>query len=267
MPLIGFTSPKGGVGKTTLAANVAALLAARGHEVLALDLDPQNALQIHLGRPLRDEDGFMAGLGSGAGWRESLRRTPYGVSLLPHGAEEPRRVLGISHLLMERPETLADPVREMLADPDRIIILDSAPGPSPAMSALLPMLDLCVMVLLADGGSASLISQVSSGHCLGRGTLAARALERSLLVLNQVDLGSPLSEAVLGCAQAALGGRLAGVVARDNAVSEALADRRLPVEVPGSRAADDLALLAEALLARLGWPAPKAATSQSVLTN
>ena len=57
MPLIGFTSPKGGVGKTTLAANVAALLAARGHKVLALDLDPQNALRLQFGLSYRDEAG------------------------------------------------------------------------------------------------------------------------------------------------------------------------------------------------------------------
>ena len=46
MPLICFASPKGGVGKTTLAANVACELERAGKEVVALDVDPQNALRL-----------------------------------------------------------------------------------------------------------------------------------------------------------------------------------------------------------------------------
>ena len=267
MPLIAFVSPKGGVGKTTLAANIAALIAARGHEVLGLDLDPQNALRLHLGLPVRDEEGFVTGLGSGSAWRAAARQTSYGVSLLPHGGVDPRAAMELTRLLMDSPELLTEPVREMLADPHRVVILDSPPGPSPALSALLPMIDLSVVVLLADGGSASLIPQIADGRFLGRGTLAARAAERSVLVLNQVDLESPLSVAVLDCAQTTMGSRLLGVVARDPGVAEALADRRLPVEVAGSPAAEDLSLLAEALLSRLALPAPRAGRGQSVLTD
>ncbi|WP_424137667.1 cellulose synthase operon protein YhjQ/BcsQ [Roseomonas chloroacetimidivorans] len=268
MPLIAFVSPKGGVGKTTLTANIAALLAARGYDVLGLDLDPQNALRLHLGLPVRDEEGFVAELGSGIAWRTALRQTPYGVSLLPYGGVEPRRALELTRLLMDRPELLADPMREMLADPRRIVLVDSPPGPSPALSALTPMLDLSVAVLLADGGSASLIPQIANGRFLGRGTLAARAAERAVLVLNQVELDLPLSNAVLDVAQATMGGRMLGVVARDPGVAEALADRRLPVEVMGGRAAEDLALLAEALLGRLALPPPSPPGSgHSVLTD
>jgi chromosome partitioning protein len=46
---IAILNQKGGVGKTTTVANVAAALAAKGKRVLAVDLDPQGHLTIHMG--------------------------------------------------------------------------------------------------------------------------------------------------------------------------------------------------------------------------
>jgi chromosome partitioning protein len=46
---IAVLNQKGGVGKTTTVANVAAALAAAGQKVVAIDLDPQAHLTIHLG--------------------------------------------------------------------------------------------------------------------------------------------------------------------------------------------------------------------------
>jgi chromosome partitioning protein len=48
---------KGGVGKTTTVVNVAAALADRGFRVLAIDLDPQAHLTIHLGADAEQKGG------------------------------------------------------------------------------------------------------------------------------------------------------------------------------------------------------------------
>ncbi|MFC7610132.1 cellulose synthase operon protein YhjQ/BcsQ [Teichococcus aestuarii] len=109
MPLIAFASPKGGVGKTTLAANVADALCRSGRSVLLLDLDPQNALRLHFGVPLHDTSGFMADLPRRPDWRAQVRRTASGVLLLPHGAMELRAVLEQSLLLEREPALLAAP--------------------------------------------------------------------------------------------------------------------------------------------------------------
>ncbi len=49
MRKIAVLNQKGGVGKTTTVANTAAALAAKGQKVVAVDLDPQSHLTIHLG--------------------------------------------------------------------------------------------------------------------------------------------------------------------------------------------------------------------------
>jgi cellulose synthase operon protein YhjQ len=260
MPLIGFVSPKGGVGKSTLAAHMAALLAARGHAVLALDLDPQNALRLHLGLSIREEAGFLAQLSRSSplgAWRSAVRQTASGVRLLPFGHLDPYGALSLGQALFAEPELLAGPVREMLAIPGQVVVVDSPPGPSSALAAIAPLIDLMVVVLLADGGSAALLPQIASGRFLGRGTLATRAAERAVVVLNQLEPDAPLGAAVLDGAQQALGPRLLGVICRDPAVAEALADKRLLTE-PGPGAADDLQLLAEAIIRRAALPMPGA---------
>ena len=74
-------------------------------------------------------------------------------------------------------------------------------------------------------------------------------------MLNQVDLDSPLSATVLNSAAQMLGARLLGAVCRDDAVAEALADRRLQTDGTGA-AAEDLTLLADAIAAKLRLQPP-----------
>ena len=59
MRKIAILNQKGGVGKTTTVVNVSASLALQGQRVLAIDLDPQAHLTIHLGA---DQDPDAAGI-------------------------------------------------------------------------------------------------------------------------------------------------------------------------------------------------------------
>lgn len=259
MPLLAISSPKGGVGKTTLSAHLSATFAARGHRVIAIDLDPQNALRLHLGLSLRDEAGFFSE--PWRPWREAMRDTPSGVRVLPHGTLDPRRALRLATLLLDEPERLTAPVREMLAEPGTLVVVDCPPGASPGLSALMPLTDLLAVVLLADAGSAALLPQVASGRVLGHGTLSARLAAKLTVVLNQVSLDSALSKAVLDGAVRTLGPRLIGAVARDEALGDALAHRRLLLEGAQGGAAEDIQMLADAIAARMALRPPGEANS------
>ena len=65
---IAITNQKGGVGKTTTAVNLTAILADMGQRVLVVDLDPQGNTTSGLGRKAGDKSIYEALLG-----RETLR--------------------------------------------------------------------------------------------------------------------------------------------------------------------------------------------------
>lgn len=56
--VVAVVSPKGGVGKTTVVANLATALLDGGRPVTVVDLDPQNALRLHLQMSLDESRGI-----------------------------------------------------------------------------------------------------------------------------------------------------------------------------------------------------------------
>ncbi len=73
MRTIAVLNQKGGVGKTTTTANIAAALAVSGQRVVAIDLDPQAHLTIHLGvEPQTVQPGSYEVLTQSADFEQSL---------------------------------------------------------------------------------------------------------------------------------------------------------------------------------------------------
>jgi cellulose synthase operon protein YhjQ len=257
MPLICITSPKGGVGKTTIAANLAHALCRAGRRVLAVDFDPQNALRLHFGVPLGEPAGFVANLPRRPDWRVMARETASGVRLLPHGSLDARGALAISTALERDPALIDTPLRSMLEDSGLVVVADTAPGPSRALAALVPHATIVAVVLHPDGGSCAMLPELESGRFLGRGTLGGLLAARMRIVLNQVDPGSRLSDEVASAMLRHFGSRLFGAVCRDPAVAEALASQGLVADhAPGSQAAEDLVELARAVDQALDIAAP-----------
>ena len=127
-------------------------------------------------------------------------------------------------------------------------MVDTMPGPSSQLSALLPGADLLVTVLLADAASVSLITTVDSRAAYGRHHPAARVA----FVLNQIDPRTRLGPAITQAATAHLGKRVLGTIRRDEWAGESAAAQKLIAEyAPNARSAHDIALVARAIAARL----------------
>jgi polysaccharide biosynthesis transport protein len=140
--VIGITSVRPGEGKSTIAANLATLLAASDDPVLLIDADPRNpglSRRLHLtGYP-----GLVEAVMGKAPWRSMIRVQPdTGVHLLP--CETPKLMSYSSELLGSAG------MRALLADLREVfptIILDMAPlGPVVDARVLVPMVDQVVLV-------------------------------------------------------------------------------------------------------------------------
>jgi cellulose synthase operon protein YhjQ len=264
MPVVCFASPKGGVGKTTLAANVAGRIAQTGQRTLALDLDPQNALRLHFGIPLADLAGYTSQL-SRQDWRSSQRRTAAGVALLPFGGCDLDSAVSLLAEIGRTPDLLREPIRQMRLGGDAWLVVDTPPGPSPQLTALLPLVDLLVTVLLVDAASVSQIPAVESGASFGA-EFARDRPDRIAFVLNQFDPRTRLGSSIRDGVVRHLGNRLVGVVYRDESIAEAAAAQKLVAEyLSASKGAHDIATVSRAIMARLrdlttGNAAPAAAT-------
>lgn len=250
MPLICVCSPKGGVGKTTLAANLAYSLARSGNKVLVVDFDHQNALRLHFGIPLADNRGFVPKATEQIDWSQSVLNVGTNLFLLPYGNTTDAQYQRFEDSMKQDDHFLVRGLSTLLNYPGLIIIADMAPGASPALKSLSPLADLHLVVLQADTASLSTLPLIEQHRLTGQ-TLNEKM--GHYFVLNKSDSRRQVSHDVAEFLEARLGEQLLGAVHRDESVVEANALQQSIFDFNlVSAAAFDIELIAKKILGILG---------------
>jgi cellulose synthase operon protein YhjQ len=250
MPLVCFASPKGGVGKTTLTANIGAALHRLGWQVLAVDFDIQNALRHHFELPPGALRGFASEADREHDWTELVVKTPSGMLLIPFGTAPVAATIAVTEYASAHRGWVRDRLAPFLERDDLVVVADMPPGPSPYLTELAPIADVAMAVLLADAASLMLLPRIRSGEFF-RDPEGGRN-DRVGYVLNQIDHRRQLGRDVLALSEQVLGDDLYGSVHHDEAVAEAVACRLMVLDyAPDSAASDDLVAIARRLDRRL----------------
>ncbi|WP_374346959.1 ParA family protein [Chitinimonas sp.] len=192
MTVVAVFNQKGGVGKTTTTANLAAAMAKNGLEPLVIDLDPQAHLTALSGLNPRADRTVYSFFQSGTALSELVHRLDNGVNLIPSHMELSRVDMMLTqnrHDLRRLKKAMSD---EMLAE-GATVLIDCCPMLGVlSLSAL--MAATCVLVpvtaeYLAMNGAQQL-DQTLKG-------LTSRGLHRPKKVfINRYQRGHPTSEKV-----------------------------------------------------------------------
>ena len=139
MRTVAFVSALGGVGCTTLVAHSAALLAERGHPVVALELSAQNTLGLYLGMREQPPTGWHSTVQAGGWLGDAALENADGVRLLAHGP-------CAAPLPLAAP-WLAQQLQALDVPDPTVVLLDTPPLPAPLAQQALACADVVLVVL------------------------------------------------------------------------------------------------------------------------
>jgi cellulose biosynthesis protein BcsQ len=155
---IAFANGKGGVGKTSVTANVAGIAALSGWRVLTVDLDPQGNLGNDLGYTQAGNSdlgaGLMAAIRDGAPLKP-LREIRSNLDAVPGGDHMDGLMTVLAPRLLDEtaPATAVADALEPLADDYDLIMLDCPPAGGVLLEAILIATRFLVIPTKRDLGS------------------------------------------------------------------------------------------------------------------
>jgi cellulose synthase operon protein YhjQ len=246
--VIALVSAKGGVGKSTLASALATALRLEGGQTLAIDLDPQNALQHHLGA-----EPDVAGMGyaslKGENWKSLLLAGSAGSLLLPFGSVTEGELRTLERYLENDRYWLARQLATMDLGENDVVVLDTPPGRTSYLTQALMVADQVLVVVTADAACFVTLDQME--HLLAVRAALGQASPCNY-VINQFDSSRLFCSDMLEVLKRRLGSRLLGVVTLDHAIGEALAYGQNPLlTAESSQACHDMLMLSDRLKAQL----------------
>jgi len=243
MRVISIAGTNGGVGCTTVAAQLAFCLAAQKHRVIAFDFSPQNALRLHFGMPWDDDTGLVPQTHSGKPWNEAAYCSESGINFIPFGKTSPQIKAEFTAKLEREPGWLSARLQE-LDEPDGTYVIIDCPQSDSALSAqAYAASDLVIVVMEPD----------TLSYAAFAATCAPPAATGKLAVylINGFDPTHPLDREISRVLRATPNNRLCPVVIhRDELVREALANKlSLNDYAPYSQTAGDFVSLTTWIIA------------------
>ena len=159
-----FAQGKGGVGKTTLSANVGALAAAAGHRVLLIDLDQQGNIARDLGFTPDNGDALLHALIAAGAPLPIQRDIRPNLDVVPGGPAVGDAAVIFTARQSRGGATLEDALADKLtavADDYDLIVIDTPPGDRVIVEAALSVATSVVIPTRMDDASIDGVSRVA----------------------------------------------------------------------------------------------------------
>lgn len=207
---IAIVSQKGGVGKTTVALNLAVALAEGQRRTTLVDLDPQGAIGLSLARQNTEWAGLTELLMGQRTVAESLIQTKLpALAILPRGRLDPGDVAQFEQVLFA-PGTL-DAILQQLENGNDYILIDVPSGLGLLPRAALAASDFALVPFQAETLALRSVAQVLQliEHVRGRENPRLKLLG---ILPTMVRLGKDSSMEVMSAVWGNLGGVLETVV-------------------------------------------------------
>ena len=232
--VVALVSINGGVGRSTLATALSSGLQRHGESVVALDLDPQNALHHHFG-----VSGTLPGIGRTSlehGQWSPLQQLGFaGCQVITFGDIDIEQQENLERWLKHEPSWLAQRLAALGLSERQTVIIDTPAGNNVYFHQALSVADVVLVIAQADAaclGTLDHLDGLLAPHLEGERPPVVH------VVVNQVDEGNAFSLDMLEAFKQRLG-KAPLEVHRDMAINEALAFAADPLDNATKRLAGD----------------------------
>ena len=251
--IIAVLSAKGGVGKTSVTANLGVALTRLGRPVLLLDLDPQNALCHHMGVAPDATAGCAVACITRKNWRNVAVECSPLLRLVPYGVVSETQRNAFEEQLQSSSADLASCLTDMRLDPGTIVIIDTPPGPSVYVRRALEATRLALVITLPDVSSYAAMPGME--RLLDEYSRPRPDFLGAKYVVNQVNSAQTLARDITEIIKLEFSGDVIGRIHTDQFMREALANRQdVLAFAPYSQAAHDIAACADRIAQVLPRP-------------
>lgn len=232
--VVALVSINGGVGRSTLATALSSGLQRHGESVVALDLDPQNALHHHFG-----VSGTLPGIGRTSlehGQWSPLQQLGFaGCQVITFGDIDIEQQESLERWLKHEPSWLAQRLAALGLSERQTVIIDTPAGNNVYFHQALSVADVVLVIAQADAaclGTLDHLDGLLAPHLEGERPPVVH------VVVNQVDESNAFSLDMLEAFKQRLG-KAPLEVHRDMAINEALAFAADPLDNATKRLAGD----------------------------